>query len=86
MTHKLTIEYDDAVLLDTGLSAAEFAAEARTLLAAKLYETGRLSSGRAAALCGMDRVAFLDALSRLGIPATNLHADDADSELDFAKS
>ena len=38
----------------------EFAQEARILLAAKLYEIGRLSSGRAAELAGLGRVAFFD--------------------------
>jgi predicted HTH domain antitoxin len=40
----------------------EFAQEARILLAAKLYEIGRLSSGRAAELAGLGRVAFFDIL------------------------
>ncbi len=36
----------------------------RTLAAVKLYELGRLSSGRAAELAGMPRVEFLLALGR----------------------
>ncbi len=38
--------FGDDVLLATGQSPSEFADEARLLLAAKLYELGRLSSGR----------------------------------------
>ena len=41
MAHSLTLEYGDEVLLATGQSPAEFADEARFLLAAKLYELGR---------------------------------------------
>ena len=41
-----------------------FARELRILAAVKLYELGRLSSGRAAELAGMPRVEFLLALGR----------------------
>jgi hypothetical protein len=37
----------------------EFEVEARLLLAVKLYEMGRVSTGRAAELAGMGRVGFL---------------------------
>jgi len=46
MTHTLSIEYGDDVLLSTGLPERDFNEEARFLLAAKLYELGRLSSGQ----------------------------------------
>lgn len=41
-----------------------FANEPRMLAAVKLYELGRLSSGRAAELAGMPRVDFLLSLGR----------------------
>lgn len=85
MQHTLTIEYGDDVLLSLGLSPDQFSREARLLLAAKLYELGRLTSGQAAKLCGLGRVAFLVSLSRLGIPASNLKAEDADAEIAFAR-
>ena len=47
------------------MSDAEFAEELRFLAAAKLYELGRLSSGKAAQLAGMGRVEFLYALAQL---------------------
>ncbi|MBI4705013.1 MAG: UPF0175 family protein [Deltaproteobacteria bacterium] len=55
--------------------------EAKLLLAAKLYEIGRLSSALAARLCGRGRVDFLLSLPRLGVSITNLQAEDADVEL-----
>ncbi len=82
MTHTLSIEYDDAVLLSTGLPEKEFNAEACFLLAAKLYELGRLSSGQAATLCGMSRVAFLSALPRVGAPISNICSEDAMLEIE----
>lgn len=82
--HRLTIEYGDDTLVALGVSPEEFAGEARFLLAAKLYELGRLSSGQAGLLCGLGRVAFLRALPRAGVAVSNLRPEDADAEISFA--
>lgn len=84
MIHTLRIEYNDALLLDVAMPRDAFEREATFLLAAKLYELGRLASGQAARLCGMERVAFLLALPRVGVSMTNLKAEDLDAELEFA--
>jgi predicted HTH domain antitoxin len=85
MTHQVIINYDDDVLVNVGLSPEEFADEARLLLAAQLYEQGKLSSGQAAKLCGKGRVDFLYALPRVGFPMSNLRPNDADLEIDFSR-
>jgi predicted HTH domain antitoxin len=85
MTRRLTIPYDDSVLLEASLTRDEFEREARLMLAAKLYELGRLSSGKAAELCGMGRVEFLAALPRVGVSMSNLCPEDADDEAAFAR-
>ena len=85
MAHTLTIEYGDEVLLGLGLSPAEFAGEARLVLAAKLYEMGRLTSGQAARLCGLSRVEFLVMLPRLGVPVSNLKDEDVEDDIAFAQ-
>lgn len=84
MSQQLTIEYEDDLLATLGLSARDFANEARFLLAAKLYELGRVSSGHAAKFCGMDRAAFLLVLPRSGMSASNLTNDDLEDELRLA--
>jgi predicted HTH domain antitoxin len=84
MTHTLTIEYQDDLLFRLGINREQFSTEARFLLAAKLYELGRLSSGEAARLAGKGRVEFLFALTQIGVPMSNLHAEDASAELGFA--
>jgi predicted HTH domain antitoxin len=83
MSHTLTIEYGDDVLFSVGLSRDEFDEEARLLLAAKLYELGKLTSGQAARLCGKGRVDFLLSLPRVGVSISNLRPEDADAELAF---
>ena len=61
-------------------SPEAFANEARFLLALKLFELGRISSGKAARLCGMGRVEFLLAASRAGVPVATLDADELAEE------
>ena len=85
MTHTLHIEYDDSILLDASLPREDFEREAVLLLAAKLYELGKLSSGKAAKLCGLGRVDFLLSLPRVGVSISNLRTEDADDEVAFAQ-
>lgn len=84
MTRHLTLEYDDDLLFAIGMSPAEFSQQAAFLLAAKLYELGRLSSGQAAKLCGKERVELLLALRTASVHVSNLRAEDADDEIAFA--
>jgi predicted HTH domain antitoxin len=83
MQRQLTIEYGEDVLLGMGLSPEQFSDEAKFLLAAKLYELGKLTSGQAARLCGKGRVEFLYSLEKAGVPMSNLSPEDAETELEF---
>ena len=85
MTRSLTIEYRDDVLLTLGMSAEQFTEEAKTLVAMKLYEMGRLSSGAAAEFAGMPKPLFLTKLADYGIDAFNLTKDDLDRDLADAR-
>lgn len=67
MMSTLTIEYPSEVLWALQQEPDEFEADARLLLAVKLYETGRLSTGLAAQLAGVPRSAFVFLLSRYGL-------------------
>ena len=80
----LVIEYGDDLLSRLGMSSEKFSAEAKLMLAAKLYELGHLSSGEAAHFVGKSRVEFLFALEGLKMPMSNLRQSDAVSELEFA--
>ncbi len=58
-----------------------FVKEARFLLALKLFELGRLSSGKAGRLCGMGRVEFLLAAGRAGVALVSLDEEETAKEL-----
>ncbi|HEV8241827.1 MAG TPA: UPF0175 family protein [Thermoanaerobaculia bacterium] len=75
------LELPDSVLLAAGQSPDEFAREAKFLLALKLFEMGRLSSGRAADLCEMPRVEFLFRAGRMKVPVADLEREELEREL-----
>ena len=69
----------DALALP-GVPTEELAREAKYMLALKLFEVGRLSSGKAGKLCGMGRVEFLLAAGRAGVPVLALDDDELSAE------
>ncbi|NUM54807.1 MAG: UPF0175 family protein [Candidatus Hydrogenedentes bacterium] len=54
--------------------------ELRILAAMKLFEMGRLSSGKAAALAGIPRTVFLMKLGEYGVDAFDLSLEDLEKE------
>jgi predicted HTH domain antitoxin len=85
MSSSITIQFPEEILVATGQSRQEFVREAKFLLAAKLFEMGRLSSGRAARLCEMNRVEFLFAAGRARIPVIDLDDEELARELSDAR-
>ncbi len=81
----ITIQLPESILIPTGQSREGFVREAKFLLASKLYELGRLSSGRAADMCEMDRVTFLLSLHRVNVAAIDLDDREFDDERRYAR-
>ena len=81
----ITIDCPDDLLIALGTTRDQFENEARFVLAAKLFDLGRVSSGRAAAMCGMDRATFLLSLHRVGVAAINLDDSEVEDELRHAR-
>ncbi len=79
--HTLSLPYPDDLLITSGKSPQELEAELAFLLAAKLFELRRLSLGKAATLCHMNKLAFMYELGRLQIPIINLDDDQVADEL-----
>jgi len=74
--HTLTISYPETLLLALKERPETFEAEARLLLAVKLYELGKVSTGTAATLAGMSRVAFMFTLGRFGLSPIGVEPED----------
>lgn len=84
--HTLTIEYPSEVLWAMQQDPAEFEAEARLLLAMKLYETGKLTTGLAAQVARVPRVTFLFLLGQYGLSPFGETPDELESDLTNARA
>ena len=73
---ELTITYPDELLMSLKESPEEFAAMARLYLAVKLYELGRVSTGMAARLANMSRVAFMFELTHFELSPLGSDPDE----------
>ncbi|MBF0116839.1 MAG: UPF0175 family protein [Magnetococcales bacterium] len=80
MVSALTIELPLEGLPLSAELPDNFSDEVRFLLALKLFEQGRITSGKAGRLSGMGRVEFLLAASRAGVPVVDLSQDEMDEE------
>ncbi len=77
----ITIEYPETILSALHLSEEDFAAEFRMLAAVKLFELGRISSGRAAELAGIPRIVFLHRLADYGVSIINLTREELEQDI-----
>lgn len=74
----LTLEIPDSLNLDEK--------EAKTLLAARLYEKGDLSLGQAADLAGYSKRTFMELLADYGVSIFNYPPSDLENDLLNAQS
>ena len=79
--HQLSMTYPNDLLVTSGKSPQALEDEMKFLLAVKLFELHRLSSGKAAEFCNMDKVHFMFELGRMKIPVMNLDDDQIVDEL-----
>ena len=79
-TRQITIDVPEKILLAEKSDEATFGQELRLLAAIKLFELGRLSSGRAAELAGMSRVEFLLTLGKYKVFPLLDELDDLERE------
>jgi len=80
-TRQIVINVPESVLQAENADADTFVRELCLLAAVKLYELGRLSSGRAAELAGMSRVEFLMNLGRYKVFPLEAELQDLESDI-----
>ena len=76
----LMIEIPEQSLTALQVPADEAAQEVRMLLAVKLFELDRISSGAAARLAGIPRTLFLQRLGDYGVDTFRLTGEELDRE------
>jgi len=81
MNAELIIPYPESLPDALQESRVEFEREARMAMGVKLYELGRLSSGQAAVLAGIDRVTFLMRLAEYGVPIVLLDREELEADV-----
>ncbi|MFT5091036.1 MAG: putative HTH domain antitoxin [Candidatus Latescibacterota bacterium] len=70
------IDVPDEIFLALKDTPEQLSREIRMAAAAKLYEIGKLSSGRAAELAGVSRVSFLQSLAEYGVAIFDLREEE----------
>ena len=76
----ILVEFPADALPSPADSPEAFIKDARFILALKFFEMGRMSSGKAARMCGMGRVEFLMAASRAGVAVVDMDANEFAAE------
>jgi len=80
---KIVLEIPEEILISLKETTEEFSRDILMLTAVKLYQMGKLSSGRASQLAGIPRVSFLQSLARYRVPIFDLTAEEL--QRDFEK-
>ncbi len=77
----ITIHCPDEVLISLKEDTEAFSKELRVAAAMKLFELGRLSSGRAAQLAGMSRIAFLNTAADYHVSIFDASTDELNEDI-----
>ncbi len=81
MSEKITLELPEHLELAVQTTREELEAQIRLMAALKMFELGKLSSGKAAELAGMSRVEFLEMYGRYRVSVFNYPAEELEAEL-----
>lgn len=85
MTRTITFELPETLLIALKNTPEEMTSTIRMAAAAKLYELGKLSSGKAAELAGVSRVTFLHQIGGYGVAAFDATPEELHEELEVLR-
>ena len=83
---KIVLEVPKEILISLKETKEEFSKHLLMVAAAKLYQMGKLSSGRAAQLAGIARIEFLRRLGDYGVPVFDMTEEELESDLKNAET
>ena len=78
---ELIIRYPSGFEHSVHMSKAEMEQHIRLMAALKMFELGKVSSGKAAELAGMSRVEFLEACGRYKVSVFNYPPEELEKEI-----
>ncbi len=78
---KITLEYPEGLEQAVQTTPEELQAQIRLMAALKMFELGKLSSGKAAELAGLSRVEFFEMCGRYRVPIFNYPPEEWEAEL-----
>ena len=77
----ITIDLPDSVFSALRKAPPEFVQEMRVAAAAKWYELGEISQGKAAEIAGLSRSGFIQALARYQVSVLQYSAEELEEEM-----
>jgi len=80
-TEELKIRYPTRFELAVRMTKDELEHHIRLMAALKMFELGKVSSGKAAELAGLSRIEFLETCGRYRVSVYNYSPDEAEGEL-----
>src|SRR5262249_25282910 len=80
-TEELTVRYPAGLERAIHLTKEEMEQHLRLMAALKMFELGKISSGKAAELAGMSRVEFFEACGRYRVSLFNYSEEELQREL-----
>jgi predicted HTH domain antitoxin len=78
---ELTLTYPENLPAAVETTPKEFEAQVRLMAALKMFELGKLSSGKAAMLAGLSRIEFLETCGRYRVSVFNYPPEEVEAEL-----
>ena len=75
----ITIDYPEGLETAVSTTRQEFEAQVRLMAALKMFELGKLSSGKAAQLAGISRVEFFEMCGRYQVPVINYTPEELEA-------
>ena len=79
---ELRLSYPDDLEQVVNLTPEEMTAQVLLMAALKMFELGKLSSGKAAELAGMSRAEFIEACGRYRVPVFNYPPEELRAEVE----